>query len=132
MKFFIKVACLVTFMAQTHMANAENWVKVTVNPLGAAYIDADVATRDGDVVKFSELTDLKMAETINGRLILSRKSLVEHDCKKLTRRVLALSTFSEQMATGDTIYASEVPRDWTPISLGSTGNAVFDYVCLRF
>ena len=96
MKFSIKVACLVTFMAQTHMANAENWVKVTVNPLVAAYIDADVATRDGDVVKFSELTDLKMAETINGRLILSRKSLVEHDCKKLTRRVLALSTFQSK------------------------------------
>ena len=132
MKFSVKAFCLVAFITQTHAANAENWVKVVVNPIGTFYVDADVATRYGHVVKSSELTDLKKPEMVNGKWIQSRRSLVENDCKKLTRRVLALATFSGQMATGNTIYSSEVPRDWLPISLGNTAHAVFDYVCLNY
>lgn len=64
-----------------------------------------------------------------GAQYLSSLSLGEYDCANLKFRVIAISYHSKNMADGETIHLDTNPTDWSAISPGSIGKALFDIAC---
>ncbi|HMV12846.1 MAG TPA: hypothetical protein PKD88_10940 [Nitrosomonas sp.] len=64
-----------------------------------------------------------------GAQYLSSLSLGEYDCINLKFRVIAISYHSKNMADGETIHLDTNPTDWSVISPGSIGKALFDIAC---
>ncbi len=64
-----------------------------------------------------------------GAEYLSSLSLGEYDCVNLRFRVIAISYHTKNMAKGETIHLDTNPTDWSALSPGSIGKALFDIAC---
>jgi surface-adhesin protein E len=70
-----------------------------------AYINPD-AIRDGSLVKMWTLLDYKTTQKREGSLYMSEQAQHEFDCAEERFRMLALSNYSGNMASGNVVYSS--------------------------
>ncbi len=91
-------------------ANAE-WVKIGENDLGAFFIDPDTIRRQGNFRKVWAVTDMKQLVVEGAK---SYRVQWEYDCKEERSRVLYLSAYSRQLATGEILFSTAGPQTWEP------------------
>ena len=97
------------------------------------YIDFTTIRKTGDIVKMWSLNDSKAAidvsigQNITG--VMSIKSQDEYDCKEERSRNLAFIMFTGNMGRGKPIPNNLDISQWSPISPGSTSEAMWKIAC---
>jgi hypothetical protein len=78
------------------------WVEVNTNVQAGqtVYFDPDTIRRKGDTVQMWSLYDHKTAQSTAGDTFLSRKVQNEYDCAQEMRRMVSVTEFSGNMASG--------------------------------
>jgi hypothetical protein len=82
------------------------WVAVSESNDLVAYIEPASIRKTGHFRKVWQVQDLKQRDEHGA---MSRRLLIEYDCKDERFRVLATSTHSEPMAAGKTLVSADVP-----------------------
>ena len=62
---------------------------------------------------------------------MSRRILVEYDCKEERYRVLSISGHSGPMAGGETLGSDSSRGNWNYIAPGTIGETVLKFVCAK-
>jgi len=97
-----------------------------------AHINPD-AIRDGSLVKMWTLLDYKTTQKREGSLYMSEQAQHEFDCAEERFRMLALSNYSGNMASGNVVYSStfDSPETtkWQPFSTGSLAQTLWNFAC---
>lgn len=93
------------------------------------YVDLATIRKSGDKIKMWGLTDYKSAmESAEGRY-LSKKSRWEYDCKEEQMRLLAMSTYSENMGSGKILFLGSALLVWDPVVPGSIEEKFWRAAC---
>ena len=82
------------------------WVAVSESNDLVAYIEPASIRKNGHFRKVWQVQDLKQRDEQGA---MSRRLLIEYDCKDERFRVLATSTHSEPVAAGKTLVSADVP-----------------------
>ena len=82
------------------------WVAVSESNDLVAYIEPASIRKNGHFRKVWQVQDLKQRDEHGA---MSRRLLIEYDCKDERFRVLATSTHSEPVAAGKTLVSADVP-----------------------
>lgn len=104
------------------------WVKVAETADANFYIDPASIRKEGNMRKVWEIQDFNKRDDA-GRM--SRRIKSEYDCKGERHRDLAISTHSESMAGGGTIYSGSGINPWSEIPPGSASEAILEAVCAK-
>lgn len=94
-----------------------------------AYADLATIRRADNKVKMWVLFDYKTAQKASGVNFLSEKVRREYNCKEEQMRTLAFSFFSWNMGGGKVALSYSEPREWVPLALGNTGEALWKIAC---
>jgi hypothetical protein len=96
------------------------------------YIDKTTIRKRGNVAKMWELTDFKAPQEAVGGSFLSAKSLKEYDCVEIRLRLLTLTSFSDNMGSGQVIFNYQSDdKDWMDIQPGSIGVTHWKAACKK-
>jgi surface-adhesin protein E len=115
------------------LAYAE-WVTVSEDKQEGrtAYVNPD-AIQNGNLVKMWALLDFTTTQKREGRLYMSEQAQHEFDCAEERFRILALSKYSGNMASGNVIYSStfDLPETtkWQPVPPGSLAQTLWGAAC---
>jgi hypothetical protein len=99
---------LIAFLALSSGPAYAEWVEVVRDDrIGMTlYVDPATIRRRGDVVEMEILYDYKTAQRAGGDSYLSRKVQNEYNCPQNVRRMLGVTEFSGNMASGKIVYNS--------------------------
>lgn len=103
-----------------------NWVLVSENDTGTAYVDSASVSKDGFLRRFWELLNLNVPDKDGDR---SYRMLMEVDCKERRYRYLQGSYFSRPMGLGEMTGSFNKPTEWSHSAPGTTCEAVVRFVC---
>lgn len=115
------------FLAISLPAAAE-WVKIGETKDATFYIDPDTVRKNGNMRRVWLANDLKKRDE-DGEM--SRRSFREYDCKEEKARILSLSTHSEPMVAGKTLFLDNSPSEWGFIPPNSTSANILKFVCSK-
>jgi hypothetical protein len=100
---------------------------VTKGDGAAFYIDHHTIRRTGNLARVWEVQDLQKAD-VDGEL--SRRTLVEYDCKVARSRSISMFTHAGAMGTGQTLWVGENPsKEWHRIPPGTPAADIRKIVC---
>ena len=102
------------------------WEAVDENFLAVVYIDPDRIRESSVYPQVWQLMDLKKPSKTG---VLSRRALIEYDCKDKRRRTLAFSSHVERMAEGKPKFASATATQWQPVAGDTVAETVFQRLC---
>lgn len=105
-----------------------DWVAVSESDELVAYIEPSSIRSNGNLRMVWQLQDLKQ-RTEHG--VMSRRMLVEYDCKDERFRILAIATHSEPMAGGKTLVIRDKPGEWSPFRPATPAEDTLEIVCTR-
>ena len=126
MKTFITAAALCAFSLPAVAA----WTAYSKTPSANDFYDVATIEKTGSTVRVWAMTNHVSALTnLEGKELLSEKSLTTIDCaiKKIGAEVVM--TFSGRDTTGTTLGNMETPLRLTPIKPGSADEALMHAVC---
>ena len=107
------------------------WVLIGESTDGSATIYVDPATirREGVLVKYWRLTDIRVRNKDGN---MSWRTRDELDCKKERSRVTSMTTFSDSMLGGSLNGNFNYPNDeWADIPPGTLDAVKMKYVCAK-
>ena len=104
------------------------WEKVLETDSAAYFIDAATLQKNGVLRRVAQLQNLKQRDK-EGEL--SRRALVEYDCREAQNRTLALSMHADAMGEGKKLDAYSDPSSPRKVAAGSSGEAILKVVCAR-
>jgi len=104
------------------------WVKVSEDKLVTAYADPRTIRKLGDKVKMWALRDYSIAQEGDSKPYMSVRIQNEYNCKEETARQIYATTFSGNMAEGNTINM-QGGRDWEPVAPRTVGEALWKFAC---
>lgn len=116
---------LIAFVAAPAWAE---WVAVSESNDLIAYIEPASIRKNGNFRKVWQVQNLKQRDEHGA---MSRRLLIEYDCKDERFRVLLTSTHSEPMAAGKTLVSSDEPSGWTPFRPDTPAEDTLEIVCTR-
>lgn len=120
------LVCLLVAIAAPAWAD---WEKIYESAELTYYVDPETVRKSGDLRVASSMRDLK-APTTGGEI--SRRAIVEYDCKAELQNLLVVSVHSGAGATGSTIFRENYPKkDWQFISPGTIAQLILKYVCAQ-
>lgn len=119
----LKIVC-----ASVAAPDLAKWVKVAESDKSIRYIDPASIRKDGNLRKVWVIHDPKQR---NEDGVMSRRGLEEYDCKEERRRTLSLSTHSDPMAGGLTLWSNDDPGTWSATQPGSISESVLKIVCAK-
>ena len=103
------------------------WERVAVNTDGTtAYVDPATIQKTGELVRVSELQDLKERSPDGGMSVPLRN---EYDCGARKYRNIVLAEYSEPMAKGNTVALDNSPDDWHEVVPRTVAQLVLDIAC---
>ena len=106
-----------------------DWEKIYESAELTYFVDPDTVRKMGDLRLASAMRDLK-APTPTGEI--SRRAIVEYDCKADLQNLLSVSVHSGTGATGSTLFRENYPKkDWQFISPGTIAQLILKYVCAQ-
>lgn len=104
------------------------WEKVSESDIASYFIDAASLQKNGTLRRVWQVQNLKQRDK-DGEL--SRRALVEYDCRAAENRTLALSMHADAMGEGKRLDAYSDPSSPRKVVPGSSGDAVLKLVCAR-
>ena len=116
------------------ITSSAEWVRVRpAHPhKGEQYIDPDQVKQSGPMAIMRQVWEMKnYPEPAKGDTA-SVKTLVEYNCQNRQLRVLKELLFTEPWAKGKETSppaTEQAAGGWTPITPGSSGEAIIDIVC---
>ena len=105
-----------------------DWVKVSETDSHTAYIDPDTIRKDGNLRRVWQVSDLKQR---NDRGVMSRRVLMEYDCKEARKRILQFSSHSDPMAGGRVLISDSEPDPWDYIPPETPVQTIMRIVCAK-
>lgn len=123
-----KAILMMMLAVVSNSATAAEWVKVVATKDVNLYADPATIRGDGNMVKMWSLYDYKIAEYVDGKRYMSVTEGMEYDCKEKLSRLLALSTYSENMAMGKATYNTRITT-WAPFQPKSVGEKLWKFAC---
>lgn len=118
--------CALTLIAAP--ALAANWEKVSESDTAAYFIDPATLQKNGVLRRVVQVQDLKQRDK-DGEL--SRRALVEYDCRANENRTLSLSMHADAMGEGKKLDAYTDPSSPRKVAPGTPGEAILKLVCAR-
>jgi hypothetical protein len=124
----VRTALTALLVLASAAARAE-WLELGESGTATHYLDPASIRKDGPLRRLWELQDLKL-RLPNGEY--SRRSLFEYDCNAARFRILSVSAFSGQMASGEILVmgvdpgSSGISQSITP---GTIAEATLNLVC---
>jgi hypothetical protein len=124
-----KFLLLPILLLATGSAWAE-WEKIAANNDATFYVDRATLRKDGNLRRMWSIQNLKQRNK-DGEI--SRRIRYEYDCKGERSRALALSTHTEPMADGKTLFSSsgDLNDPWNDIPPESAGERILKIVCAQ-
>ena len=123
----IFILILLTVASGSAMAE---WVPVGGNDRFTLYSDPTTISKSGNMVKMLRLTDFKTVQGNTGEHYMSTKRQDEYDCVRERRRIIFVVAYSKKMGEGYVVIRAISKLDnWKPISLGSQGEAMWEFAC---
>jgi Surface-adhesin protein E len=108
------------------------WTKVSYGQTGViVYVDFAANRRDGNRVKMWELFDYKTIQTQTGDPFMSFERQTEYDCAKEHYRMLAVTSFSGNMATGTVVFTDSGAMNWHPVQPNSIHKTLCELACIE-
>jgi len=92
------------------------------------YVDPSTVRKDGALRKVWEIMDFKLSSSEGYMSILYKK---EYDCKEERLRLLAISSHSESMAGGKTLFSRQLNEDWEVIPPRTSNETILSIVCAK-
>ena len=122
----IKRLLLLTLLTLSSVPAYGAWVEVSVNVETGqtVYVDPDTIRRTGDIAQMWALYDNKTPQTTVGDAYLSRKVQNEYDCAQEMRRMVSVTEFSGNMASGKVVHMNSSlfsTSRWMPAQSGLGG-----------
>jgi hypothetical protein len=111
-------------------ANAE-WMPVyEINQLSTTVsIDPDSIRKKGDLVELWVLYDSKITQAGRGGPLRSTKAQDEFNCEAGLSRVVGVTDFSGNEASGKVVYSNLDKQQWEPVVPGSLGLTLWKVAC---
>lgn len=104
------------------------WERVFENDTAAYFIDTASVQKNGVLRRVAQVQNLRQRDK-DGEL--SRRALVEYDCRQAENRTLALSMHADAMGEGRKLDAYTDPSSPRKVATGSSGEAILKVVCAR-
>ena len=104
------------------------WEKVLETDTAAYFIDTATLQKNGALRRVAQVQNLKQRDK-DGEL--SRRALVEYDCREVRNRTLALSMHADAMGEGKKLDSYNEPSSPRKVAAGSSGEAILKVVCSR-
>jgi hypothetical protein len=104
------------------------WEKMAETDDVAYYIDPATTRKDGDLRRVWTVQDLKQ-QGKNGEM--SRRALVEYDCKAQRSRTLSYSLHSAPMSGGQLLLSNDYYSRWMAILSDTEGEVSLKFVCAQ-
>ena len=104
------------------------WEKMAENDDIAYYIDPATTRKDGNLRRVWTVQDLKQKGK-NGEM--SRRALVEYDCKEERSRTLSYSLYSEPMSGGQKLISNDYYSRWMALQGGTDDTISLKFVCAQ-
>jgi len=117
--------CTLTLIAAPALAE---WEKVLETDSAAYFIDTATLQKNGTLRRVAQVQNLKQRDK-EGEL--SRRALVEYDCREAQNRTLALSMHADAMGEGKKLDSYNEPSSPRKVAAGSSGEAILNVVCSR-
>jgi hypothetical protein len=122
-KRHMKRLLFLTLLTLSTVPAYAGWVEVNANvePGQTVYVDPDTIRRKGDIVEMWALYDHKTAQLTVGDTFLSRKVKNEYNCGQEMRRMVSVTEFSGNMASGKVVHMSSslfTDAKWKPAQAG--------------
>ena len=113
-------------------ANAE-WMPVyEINQLSTTVsIDPDSIHKKGDLVELWVLYDSKITQAGRGGPLRSTKAQDEFNCEAGLSRVVGVTDFSGNEASGKVVYSNLDEQQWEPVVPGSLGLTLWKVACSK-
>lgn len=119
------ILCLMSLVAAPAWAE---WVAVSESNDLVAYIEPATIRKNGNFRKVWQVQDLKQRGK-GGEM--SRRLLIEYDCKDERFRILSTSTHSEPMAEGKTLVLDDAPGKWIAFPPDTPAEDTLEIVCTK-
>ena len=107
------------------------WVLIARSANGNTthYVDPATIRREGTLLKYWALTDLKVRDNFGD---MSKRLRVELDCKKERYKMTSLTSFRDSMLEGSVTSSLSFPNaEWIDIAPDTLNEAETKYVCAR-
>lgn len=125
----VKTLVVVALLSFSASPASAKWTKIGEAVRFIDYVDFDTVRKNGEFKTFWQLSNFKEK---NGEGELSRRLLVEMDCGGKRSRLLAVSGYSGQMATGSLLSSLELENsEWDGFVPGTLGMDAFKAICRR-
>ena len=128
MLFRLILPLLLCLLALVSVPAFAEWVRVNESSIATYYIDPATMQKNDSLRRVWQIQDLKQKDK-DGEL--SRRALVEYECRERQNKTLALSMHSAPMAGGKTLDSYSDPSSWRDIVPGSSGETILGIVCAR-
>jgi len=121
---------LITLLVLSTAPAYAEWVKIGESQGGSTvYVDPDTVRRNGELVKMWYLTNYSAIHGRGDNSYLSTKIQAEYDCTEERFRILAVTQFSGNMGSGESVHTESDEGNWEPVSPKSTAQALWKYAC---
>ncbi len=109
---------------------AADWVMVYENDEYIAYADPATVSREGNLVRMSDLIDLKSPQSSPyGKQHASSTAQSEFDCHNSRVRTIAFSLHSGQMGDGGLVETVAESNRWLSVAPGTLLNVLWQLAC---
>jgi len=119
---------LMMLLAVVSSSAMAKWVEVSEDKLVTAYADPTTIRKLGDKVKMWALWDYSTAQEGDSKPYMSVRIQNEYNCKEETDRQIYATTFSGNMAEGNTIDMKG-GKDWKPVAPRTHDEALWKFAC---
>ena len=92
-------------------------------------IDLDTIRRNGELAELWVLYDSKTTQAGRGGLLRSTKAQGEFNCVSWKSRILAITDFSGNEASGKVVYRNSDEQQWEPVKPGTLGFTLWKAAC---
>jgi len=120
---------LATLLAVVSSSAMAEWVMLSSDSEGTiVYVDPKTIRKSGNKVKMWALWDYSTAEVLNSKPHMSTRVQKEFNCEEETTRQIYATTFSGNMAEGNTI-GMQGGREWEPVAPRTHNEALWKFAC---
>jgi len=92
------------------------------------YVDEASKVKTGTIVRMLSMTDLKIADSHNGKTFKSIVYDAQYDCKAQQKKFTSVSAYSDNLSRGQMIAHSGA-EPWQHIAVGSVDEGLWKIAC---
>lgn len=128
----IKLYLLIIMFYST--SSFAEWIPIAMSPKGdiKIYGDPESKVLSGKTIRVNLLVDYKNTQGRNTPYPHRPTiSLDEFDCVGMRKRMLSISSFSDNMGRGALVSSTSTPTPWTKVEVNNAPGIDFNFACGR-